>query len=71
MLCDVIFPLLLGQYEFSSFTMTNFQLDGYLCNTSFLNNTKLKLKTSNHVQTIFSKSYFQAALWIHFPIEAL
>ena len=56
LLYNVIFLSLPDQSNNTSFRMTNFQLDEYLWNPYFLNNAKLKLKTSNHVQTSFRKT---------------
>ena len=56
LLYNVIFLSLPDQSNNPSFRMTNFQLDEYLWNPYFLNNAKLKLKTSNHVQTSFRKT---------------
>ena len=56
LLYNVIFLSLPGQSNNPSVRMANFQLDEYLWNPYFLNNAKLKLKTSNHVQTSFRKT---------------
>ena len=67
LLSDVIFPSLFGQPNIHRFTMSNFRTDEYQWKPHFPNHIKFELKTSNWIQKTFGKSYFEAAVWRHFP----